>query len=425
LTYEDRPAARAPRHGGYRLGVSGQQLGAAGRREVLTVYVIGLFQGLSLVAFPAAATILTSPTGYNLSRSQYGVLFVPQVAMAILGSISLPGLGARFALKRVLLAGLLADTLAMSLLAGSNSLQGEALAFPMLLIATGALGLGFGLTLGAISTYAGAFMPARRDVALTTLNVLLGLGTALSPFLIALFTSVGEWWYLPLLAAAGLGVLSVLTLVQPMTLPGLPAVPAARKTRSSIPSVFWVFAAALVIYGIGETMFGNWGTTELVSKGVAATSANNALAAFWAAVTIGRLAISLVSARVPSTGIYVVLPWAIGGALLLVPAAGSAAAGIAVFAFGGLACSGFFPMTIGYGEATFPGMVELAAGWLIAAYQVGYGLAAFGAGALQHLVSLTTLFRLSAAIMLIAAGLAQVVARRQPSPPVRSVSTAT
>ena len=44
----------------------------AGRAEVVTVYVIGLFQGLSLVAFPAAATILTSKTGYDLSRSQYG-----------------------------------------------------------------------------------------------------------------------------------------------------------------------------------------------------------------------------------------------------------------------------------------------------------------------------------------------------------------
>ena len=39
-------------------------------------------------------------------------------------------------------------------------------------------------------------------------------------------------------------------------------------------------------------------------------------------------------------------------------------------------------MTVGYGESTFPGIVELAAGWLIAAYQLGYGLAAFGAGAL-------------------------------------------
>jgi MFS transporter, FHS family, glucose/mannose:H+ symporter len=388
-----------------------------GRAEVVTVYVIGLFQGLSLVAFPAAATILTSKTGYDLSKTQYGLLFVPQVVMAIAGSLALPKLARRFPLKLVLLVGLCADTLAMGLLAGSVPVKADAVAYPMLLVATGALGLGFGLTLGSISTYAGAFMPDRRDVALTALNVLLGLGTALSPFLIALFTKVGEWWYVPLLAAAGLVVLIVVTLSQPMALPvaaaaaGLPT--EVKAARARIPVLFWVFAGALVIYGIAETMFGNWGTTLLVEKGVAATSAQNALAVFWAAVTVGRLAIAVVSSKVRSTYIYVVLPWAIAAALLVAPLAKSAGAGIAVFAFGGLACSGFFPMTIGYGESSFPSIVELAAGWLIAAYQLGYGLAAFGAGALQRVVSLTAVFRIAAVAVVAMAFLAVAIARQQ------------
>jgi MFS family permease len=390
----------------------------AGRAEVRTVYAIGLFQGLSLVAFPAAATILTSATGYDLSKSRYGVLFVPQVAMAIAGSLALPGLAGRFPLKRVLLTGLVADAIAMGLLAGSEPLQGGSVAFPMLLLATGALGLGFGLTLGSISTYAGAFMPERREVALTALNVLLGLGTALSPFLIALFTDIGEWWYLPLVAAAGLIVLFAITLVQPMALPESTGsrAPDSATQRPGIPTLFWVFAGALVVYGIGETMFGNWGTTLLVSKGVAATSANNGLAVFWASVTIGRLVIAMVSARVHSTSMYMVLPWAIAVALFVFPTADSAGAGIAVFAFGGLACSGFFPMTVGYGEATFPSIVELAAGWLIAAYQLGYGLAAFGAGALQHVMSLTAVFRVAAAAAVVMGLIAHVVASHQPRP---------
>ena len=144
---------------------------------------------------------------------------------------------------------------------------------------------------------------------------MLGLGTALSPFLISLFTKVGQWWYLPLLAAAGLVLLIALALAQPMGLPPAASSAPARSeqdgkkstaptgSRARIPTLFWVFAGALVIYGIGETMFGNWGTTLLVSKGVVATSAQNALAVFWAAVTIGRLAIALVSNRVRSTSI--------------------------------------------------------------------------------------------------------------------------
>jgi MFS family permease len=408
--------------------VTPSDVSAGRRREVLTVYAIGLFQGLSLVAFPAAATILTSESGYDLSKSQYGLMFIPQVVMAIAGSLALPNLAKRFSLKHVLLTGMAADTLAMGLLAGSNPLQGEVIAYPMLLVATAALGLGFGLTLGALSTYAGAFMPDRRDVALTALNVLLGLGTALSPLLIAFFTNVGQWWYLPLLAAAGLLVLMGLTVAQPMDVPASASGQAAEVggARPRIPTLFWVFAAALIIYGIDETMFGNWGTTLLVGKGVSATSANTGLAVFWAAVTLGRLVIALASTRLRSTYIYVVLPWAIAVALLVFPTASSAGAGIGLFALGGLACSGFFPMTVGYGEATFPSIVELAAGWLIAAYQVGYGLAAFGAGALQHVVSLATVFRIAAAAAIGMGLMALIVASRQhPSPAASTLSTST
>ena len=364
------------------------------RSEVATVYVSGLFQGLSLVAVPAAATVLTSATGYDLSASQYGLLFLPQVVAAIAGSMSLPALAGRIGLKRVLLVGLVANTVAMTLLVLSNAVRTDAAAFPMLLVATTSLGLGFGLTLGSISTYAGAFNPQRRDVALTALNVLLGLGTALSPLLIALFLDIGEWWYLPLGAAVGLAVMVAVTLTQPLVAER----PAARggTTRPPIPIAFWLFAAALVCYGVAETMFGNWGTTLLVADGVAATGATYALAAFWAAVTVGRLVIALVAERLGSTRIYVVVPWAVALALVLAPVPSSTAGGIGLFAFAGLGCAGFFPMTVGYGESTFTRMVELTAGWLIAAYQIGYGLAAFGGGALQRVVSLSTLFRITA-----------------------------
>jgi predicted MFS family arabinose efflux permease len=205
----------------------------------------------------------------------------------------------------------------------------------------------------------------------------------------------------------------VVAAAQPLA---LERVSRAGSSRARIPLLFWVFVAALVIYGMAETMFGNWGTSLLVHDGVAAASATYALAAFWAAVTLGRLVIALVSPKVGSFAIYVVLPWAIAGVLLLAPTASSAGAGIAVFGLAGLACSGFFPMTIGYGESTFPAMVELAAGWLIASYQVGYGLAAFGGGALQHALSLASIFRIVAVLSIGMAVLALVVARAQGAP---------
>jgi MFS family permease len=233
------------------------------RSEIVAVYAAGLFQGLSLVAVPAAATVLTSTTAYDLSASQYGLLFLPQVILAITGSLALSSLAGRIGLKRVLMVGLLADTVAMTLLVVSNSVQDDTGAFPMLLVATGSLGLGFGLTLGSISTYAGAFQPQRREVALTALNVLLGLGTALSPLLVAVFLDIGEWWYLPLGTAVGLAVVLILTVAQPLV---AEASRARGTARPPIPRRFWIFVAALVAYGAAETMFGtgaprSWSTT--------------------------------------------------------------------------------------------------------------------------------------------------------------------
>ena len=74
---------------------------------------------------------------------------------------------------------------------------------------------------------------------------------------------------------------------------------------------------------------------------------------------------------------------------------------VLVFALGGFACSGFFPMTVGYGETPFPTFVELAAGWLIVAYQIGYGLVACGGRALQSAVPLATIFRVAAALAVV------------------------
>jgi len=129
------------------------------RAEVVTVYAVGLFQGLALVAFPAASSVLTGASDYDLSSSQYGLLFAPQVIMAVAGSLLLPELSRRFGPKRLFLIGIAADVISMAVLVASVSAQGETIAFPMLLIATAFLGLGFGVTLSCLSTFAGGFMP--------------------------------------------------------------------------------------------------------------------------------------------------------------------------------------------------------------------------------------------------------------------------
>jgi hypothetical protein len=54
----------------------------------------------------------------------------------------------------------------------------------------------------------------------------------------------------------------------------------------------------------------------------------------------------------------------------------------------GLACSAFLPLSISFGGKEFPQLSAVMAGELIAFYQAGYGVAAFGTGPLRDLVGL-------------------------------------
>ena len=77
----------------------------------------------------------------------------------------------------------------------------QPLAYGMLLLATASLGIGFGLTVPSLNTFAAAFFPEKIDRAVLILNALLGLGTALAPVFVAIFVGLGIWWGLPLLVA--------------------------------------------------------------------------------------------------------------------------------------------------------------------------------------------------------------------------------
>jgi fucose permease len=352
------------------------------RSEVGLIYVSGLVQGLALVTFPAASSIFTSPRGFGFSASRYGLMFVPQVALAILAASLGAGLARRWSLKRVLQAGLGADLIAMTLLAASRVLIDiPDTAYGVLLVATGSLGFGFGAAVMAMNTFAQKLSPGRENRSVLVLNVLLGAGTALAPLFVGILITTGAWWLMPMTVAVALGGLLLLTTWQPFD---VPTDPMTRGSR--LPRRFWLFAAAVFLYGIIETLNGNWSGPYLSGeRGVSVRGASVALTAFWAMVTIGRVLFAAVSSRTLLRWIYVGLPLLLIAAFQNVAHVRGEAGGIVAFGLAGFGCSAFFPLCISLGGQEFPRQAAAMSGGMVAFYQAGYGVAAFGVGPLRNL----------------------------------------
>lgn len=408
-------------------GLPGPAQRAVSPAERAVVNAAGLVQGIVLVTFPAASTIFTQRPGYGLSAGQYGLMFVPQVitavAAALLGAGLLgPALAARHGEKPICVAGLLADLVSMlALIASWLVVHEHALAYGLLLAATAFLGAGFGLTVPALNTLAAAFSPGSAGRAVLVLNALLGLGTALAPVFAAVFVGLGFWIGLPVLAAVLL--LAVIGTIARLPLQPAPApAPAGAAADGSgrVPAAFWLLGLLGLLYGVGETMNGNWSQLDMTAAlHVRASSAALALTAFWAVVTAGRIGFAAAARWLPGRVTYHVLPFVLAGTFVLIAVLPSGRPALAVAAFGlaGLGCSALLPLTISFGQEKLASRQDMVAGGVIACYQVGYGIAAFGVGPLTSAgISLPEIFGASAAVAVVMGVVSLAAVRGRPSP---------
>lgn len=364
----------------------------AERGGIVTVYAAGLIQGVALITFPATSAVFTNPKDYGLSSTEYGCMFLPQAILAVTASLAGAGLRSLLGTKKIYLLGLFANLLSMSLLVASRFvMHNHSLAYGVLLLATSCMGIGFGLTVPALNTFAAAFFTKNVDRAVLMLNALLGLGTALAPVFVAIFVGLGIWWGLPVLVAV-----MILGLLLISTFETLPEVGSSHHThrqkgKAKFPARFWVFASFALLYGMCETMNGNWAAPYMTKHfGASTTVASLALAIFWSMVTAGRILFAAIEKWFPEKLVCRVLPLVVGTAFIAsacVPKA-DPILGILTFALAGLGCSALLPLTISFGQKELKTIAASAAGGFIAFYQIGYGIAAFGVGPLQSCAGL-------------------------------------
>jgi predicted MFS family arabinose efflux permease len=203
---------------------------------------------------------------------------------------------------------------------------------------------------------------------------------------------------------------------------GLPLRTGAREARAepqetarAIPTRFWLYAVFAVLYGLCETMNGNWSQLDMTTEvGASTTVASITLTTFWAMVTVGRVLFASIQRWFPTYRTYRLLPFILTGAFVAISllSNGDAAAGVVAFGVAGLGCSALLPLTISFAQEDLAAMSGATAGFVIAAYQLGYGVAAFGAGPLQAAgVTLPAIFAVAAVAAGVMAVLSFAIAR--------------
>jgi fucose permease len=397
---------------------------------VATLYLAGMLQGLTLVSFPASSAVLKSMHGFT--DAQYGAIFLPQVAAAIIGALLGGGLADRLGLRPLLWIALAINALSQGLLAGSLMLEPGA-AYAMVLAGTASLGLAFGLSGAPLNGYPPLLFPHRRDTAIVALHTFLGLGLAIGPVIASPFIMAGHWIGFPL-SLAGFALL----LIAGALLGRFP--PAEAQSAGSSPTcdpmplpqsmmdhraghpvrvtTFWLFCAVAVLYAFAEGTFSNWAVLYLLDvKQLPETVAAGALSVFWGAMVAGRLLTSLLVLRLAPVRIWLLLPLLMITAFLSLPYANTPLLGIGLFALAGLACSAFFPLSIGIVSERFPAHGPWVSSMMIAALMAGVGLGSWMVGLLRDAFAMETLYRLSVMYPLLALGLAVLALRPRSGTP--------
>lgn len=380
---------------------------------IAVVYAAGFLQGLTLVSFPALSDVMKTVLG--LTDGQYGAIFLPQVALAAAGAVIGGTLARRLGLRRLLVLGMAVNGLSQAALIASG-LAGPGGAYAWVLAGTSALGLGFGLFGAPLNAYPRLLFPAKGDAALVAVHTIFGLGLAAGPLAAAQFVAAGYWPGFPMLLLAVALVLAAAGAVVPLPRDETADQGGARTAGALATPVLWIFLAVAVVYAFAEGTFANWAVIYLRDgKGLDAGVAGLALSVFWGAMVVGRLSVSALLVRLPAGPVWLALPLLMIAAFQLLPYAETAALGIGLFAFAGLACSAFFPLTIALVSQRFPRHVALVSALMIAALMVGVGAGSFALGALREAFSFEQLYRLSAVYPALALVLALMTRSRRPA----------
>jgi fucose permease len=308
-------------------------------RTMVLACAVFLSAGVMFAGIGPTLPLLARQIGQDIAV--LGGLFTAVSLGIILAQLGAGRAGARFGQRFVLAFGML--------LMGSGSLGvslGSTLA--MLLAAALVLGVGFGGVLAAGNLLVAQLFPLRSAAALNGVNLFFGVGSMLGPALAGL---AGARLGVPQAALwAGAGLLLALA---PMVL-GYAARPARQvdtlrpEHQPAHPATGWLLGLLLLLYIGTEVGFSGWLTVYLIAgSNLAPASAALVVSGFWLALTLGRTLGAVLGMRLtPALLLVVSLLGMLSGAILLVLGVGNHVISIAAILCFGLSCGPVFPTVL-------------------------------------------------------------------------------
>ena len=243
-------------------------------------------------------------------------MFVPQAIMAIVASLLGAGLRAASAPSASICWGCWPTCSAMTLLVVEPLCRYRTfLAYAILLVATSCMGVGFGFTVPALNTLAAAFFPAEggqgRARSERAPGIGNGAGSGLCRALCRTRNLVGP------AVLVGLLLFGLLVLSARESLNEAESSHVGRIQKGKFPMRFWMFAAFVLLYGVCETMNGNWASLYLTKHfGRAQPLASLALTVFWSMVTAGRVLFACLEKWFPQRLVCRALPFVVTAAFI-------------------------------------------------------------------------------------------------------------
>lgn len=405
--------------------------------ESRIVGVSALVEGFVLVLFPSASAIITGTNHFGMAGPLYGELVLPELAAAILASLTGFGLARRHSSRLAYILGVSLGLAGSCLLIASSQVERDhAVAYPLLLAASGLLGAGFGLTVPILLAYARFLHACAEDMSVLALNGLIAIGALIAPPVAALFVHVGVWLGLPVLSAG----LLVCLLLCSKCLPSHAGAPHRPRREAVTCRVrFFLYAVFAMAYAVCAAVLVIWselrvarppGVLTPVQLTAAVHMANSppelhtsiGYATFWGAtLAAGRVGFAVVDrwrSGLARLAAYL-LPIVVLGALMAVGMITHhlGLSTFAVFILAALGCAALLPLAISFTQKDVTAISAALAGGVIA-YQLGYGLVA--AGMRPHESSgarALMMFGMAALIGLVVSGLAFVVVRGRPGLP--------